>query len=152
MILMETNREEHQCRAGKNDVVPDFVFLAHVVDIMSSMHVPFVLRSISSVPFENHLVLLPFWPVAFTGMLLMWCFSKTFVVSSYCLRGRLHQTWTVPRYGFQYFIPAAKKGINHQIELAIVRADRIGVKVLSLAALNKVEYLLLCASFSCVHH
>jgi hypothetical protein len=133
-------------------VVPEFVFLAHVVDIMSSMHVPFVLRSISSVPFENHLVLLPFWPVAFTGMLLMWCFSKTFVVSSYCLRGCLHQTWTVPRYGFQYFIPAAKKGINHQIELAIVRADRIGVKVLSLAALNKVEYLLLCASFSCVHH
>jgi len=39
----------------------------------------------------------------------------------------------------QYFLPAAKKGINKQIELAILRADRMGVKVLSLAALNKVS-------------
>jgi hypothetical protein len=45
----------------------------------------------------------------------------------------------VPRYGFQYFIPSAKKGINRQIELAILRADKMGVKVLSLAALNKVS-------------
>ncbi|KAL5207298.1 hypothetical protein ABZP36_031733 [Zizania latifolia] len=126
---------------GKDEKAPDFVFLAHVVDMMASMHVPFVLRSCSSTPFNNHLVLLPFWPVAFAFMLLMWCCSKTFLVSSYCLYGNLHQMWTVPRYGFQYFIPAAKKGINQQIELAILRADRMGVRVLSLAALNKNEAL-----------
>ncbi|KAF8691264.1 hypothetical protein HU200_040388 [Digitaria exilis] len=120
---------------------PEFVFLAHVVDIMSSMHVPFVLRSMSSIPFANHFILLPFWPLAFWFMLVMWCCSKTFVVSFYYLRGHLHQTWSVPRYGFQYFLPAAKKGINQQIELAILRADRMGVKVLSLAALNKNEAL-----------
>jgi hypothetical protein len=80
---------------------PDFVFLAHVVDIMSSMHVPFVLRSLSSTPFANHFILLPFWPVAFGFMLVLWCCSKTFVVSFYYLRGHLHQTWSVPRYGFQ---------------------------------------------------
>jgi hypothetical protein len=39
----------------------------------------------------------------------------------------------------QYFIPSAKKGINRQIELAILRADKMGVKVISLAALNKVD-------------
>ncbi|KAF0906092.1 hypothetical protein E2562_009095 [Oryza meyeriana var. granulata] len=127
--------------SGKNDKVPDFVFLAHVVDIMASMHVPFVLRSCSSTPFANHFILLPFWPVAFVFMLLLWCCSKTFLVSFYRLRGNLHQMWTVPRYGFQYFIPAAKKGINEQIELAILRADKMGVKVLSLAALNKNEAL-----------
>ena len=38
----------------------------------------------------------------------------------------------------QYFIPFAKEGINKQIELAIMRADKHGVKVISLAALNKV--------------
>uniref|UniRef100_A0A453NI87 aldehyde oxygenase (deformylating) n=4 Tax=Triticinae TaxID=1648030 RepID=A0A453NI87_AEGTS len=134
----ELQKEIYQ---GKNDRVPEFVFLVHVVDIMSSMHVPFVLRSISSVPFENHLILLPFWPVALVYGLLMWCCSKTFLVSFYYLRGRLHQTWSVPRHGFQYFIPAAKAGINRQIELAILRADRMGVKVLSLAALNKNEAL-----------
>ncbi|XP_062232942.1 very-long-chain aldehyde decarbonylase GL1-3-like [Phragmites australis] len=126
---------------GKNDRVPDFVFLAHVVDVTSSMHAPFGFRSCSSLPFSTHLVLLPVWPLAFAFMVLQWFFSKTFTVSFYYLRGRLHQTWSVPRYGFQYFIPSAKTGINRQIELAILRADKMGVKVLSLAALNKNEAL-----------
>ncbi|WOK98266.1 protein ECERIFERUM 3-like [Canna indica] len=127
---------------GKNsDRVPDFVFLAHVVDVTSSMHVPFVFRSISSRPFAVHLLLLPFWPLAFVFMLIMWPLSKTFPLSFYNLRGRLHQTWVVPRYGFQYFLPFCREGINDQIELAIVRADKLGVKVLSLAALNKNESL-----------
>ncbi|KAL5973902.1 Very-long-chain aldehyde decarbonylase GL1-3 [Asimina triloba] len=41
----------------------------------------------------------------------------------------------------QYFLPFAKDGINSQIEQAILRADRLGVKVLGLAALNKNESL-----------
>jgi hypothetical protein len=44
----------------------------------------------------------------------------------------------------QYFLPFAKDGINKQIELAILRADKMGVKVLSLAALNKVTNYYLC--------
>lgn len=40
----------------------------------------------------------------------------------------------------QYFLPFAANGINKQIEQAILRADEIGVKVLSLAALNKVSF------------
>uniref|UniRef100_A0A0D3GJE0 aldehyde oxygenase (deformylating) n=1 Tax=Oryza barthii TaxID=65489 RepID=A0A0D3GJE0_9ORYZ len=126
---------------GKNHRVPDFVFLVHVVDVVSSMHVPFAFRACSSLPFATHLVLLPLWPIAFGFMLLQWFCSKTFTVSFYKLRGFLHQTWSVPRYGFQYFIPSAKKGINEMIELAILRADKMGVKVLSLAALNKNEAL-----------
>lgn len=38
----------------------------------------------------------------------------------------------------QYFLPFAAKGINKHIEEAILRANRLGVKVISLAALNKV--------------
>lgn len=38
----------------------------------------------------------------------------------------------------QYFLPFATDGINMHIEKAILRADKLGVKVLSLAALNKV--------------
>ena len=38
----------------------------------------------------------------------------------------------------QYFLPFAKQGINNHIETAILRADKLGVKVISLAALNKV--------------
>lgn len=92
--------------AGGNDRVPDFVFLAHVVDVISSMHVPFVFRSVSSMPFTNSFFLLLLWPIAFSVMLLMWAFSKTFLLSFYNLRGRLHQTWVVPRYGFQVCSPS----------------------------------------------
>lgn len=41
----------------------------------------------------------------------------------------------------QYFLPFAADGINKQIEEAILKADRMGVKVISLAALNKVSVL-----------
>ncbi|KAG5082406.1 hypothetical protein JHK84_052444 [Glycine max] len=37
-----------------------------------------------------------------------------------------------------YFLPFATEGIKNQIEQAIHRADKIGVKVISLGALNKV--------------
>ncbi|KAG1327517.1 hypothetical protein COCNU_01G014510 [Cocos nucifera] len=132
---------QKEISSGKSKQVPDFVFLAHVVDVISSMHVPFVSQSCGSEPFVTKLFMLPLWPLAFWVMLLMWAWSKTFLVTFYNLRGRLHQTWAVPRYGFQYFLPSAKNGINHQIELAILRADKMGVKVLSLAALNKNEAL-----------
>ncbi|CAL9166964.1 unnamed protein product [Musa hybrid cultivar] len=132
---------QKEISSGKNEQVPDFVFLAHVVDVMSSLHVPFVFRSFSALPFctKPHMLLL--WPGAFVTMLIMWASSKTFLLSFYTLRGRLHQLWVVPRWGFHYFLPFATDGINDQIEQAILRADRLGVKVLGLAALNKNESL-----------
>lgn len=89
--------------SGKNDRVPDFVFLAHVVDVVSSLHVPFLFRSFSSHPLsiERCPYVLVMLPLAFLVMLVMWACSKTFLVSFYCLRGQLHQTWVVPRFGFQ---------------------------------------------------
>ncbi|GMN62788.1 hypothetical protein TIFTF001_031860 [Ficus carica] len=125
--------------AGKNRQAPDFVFLAHVVDVTSSTHVSFVFRSFGSLPYTVRMFLVPMVPGAFLFMLAMWLWSKTFLVSFYNLRKRLHQTWAVPRFGFQYFLPFATEGINKQIEDAILRADKLGVKVISLAALNKVS-------------
>ncbi|KAM7252570.1 hypothetical protein ACFE04_008079 [Oxalis oulophora] len=131
--------------SGKNVRIPDFVFLAHVVDVTSSMHAPYVLRSYASLPFTTMpfmwMAVVPGWPLAFFIMLLMWAKAKPFLHAFYNIRGRLHQTWAVPRFGFQYFLPFATKGINNLIELAILRADKLGVKVISLAALNKNEAL-----------
>lgn len=134
-------QREMSSRTSADEKAPDFVFLAHVVDVMSAMHSPFVFRSFSSIPFGNKLFLLPLWPGTFIVMLIMWLKSKTFLFSFYVLRGRVHQTWVVPRFGFQYFLPFAAEGINKQIEKAILMADKIGVKVISLAALNKNEGL-----------
>jgi hypothetical protein len=87
--------------AGKNDQVPDFVFLAHVVDLTQSLHTAFVLRWQASLPHKFRPFLLLMLPGAFVTMLAMWAWSKTFLVSFYNIRGKLHQTWAVPRYGFQ---------------------------------------------------
>ncbi|CAI9098642.1 OLC1v1035324C1 [Oldenlandia corymbosa var. corymbosa] len=133
--------KQFSINAGKNGRIPDFVFLAHVVDMTSALHAAFVFRSYGSMPFTTRLVILPFLPICFIVMLFMWAKSKTFLVSFYNIRGRLHQTWSVPRFGFQYFLPFAADGINKHIEEAILRADRLGVKVISLAALNKNEAL-----------
>ncbi|KAL7162042.1 hypothetical protein ACSBR2_042504 [Camellia fascicularis] len=133
--------KEISSAAGKKGRVPEFVFLVHVVDVMQAMHVPFVFRSFGSVPYRVQPFLIPMWPFTFLFMLAMWAKSKTFLLSFYTLRGSLLQSWVVPRYGFQYFLPFAREGINKQIEEAILRADRLGVKVLSLAALNKNEAL-----------
>ncbi|KAL0441781.1 UNVERIFIED_CONTAM: Very-long-chain aldehyde decarbonylase CER3 [Sesamum radiatum] len=133
--------KEISSRTCADSRIPDFVFLVHGVDIMSGMHAPFVFRSFSSIPFSVKPFLFPMWPYTFIVMLVMWAKSRTFLFSFYNLRGRLHQTWTVPRFGFQYFLPFAAEGINTQIEEAILKADKIGVKVISLAALNKNEGL-----------
>ncbi|KAK2358882.1 Fatty acid hydroxylase superfamily [Trifolium repens] len=127
--------------SGNGAKVPDFVFLAHMVDISSCMHVPFVLRSASSFAYTTKLFFIPCLPVTFLVVMAMWLWSKTFLLSFYYIRGRLHQTWVVPRCGFQYFLPFATDGINKHIEQAILRADKMGVKVISLAALNKNESL-----------
>lgn len=87
--------------AGKKERVPDFVFLAHAVDVSSSMHAPFVNRAIASFPYTAVSVMLPFWPVSFMVLLAMWAKAKTFMLSFYNLKGRLHATWVVPRTGFQ---------------------------------------------------
>ncbi|KAK6127011.1 hypothetical protein DH2020_039247 [Rehmannia glutinosa] len=102
--------------SGKNSRFPDFVFLAHVVDMSSAAHTPFAIRSVASLPYCTRIYLIPLLPVTFVAMLMMWAKSK-------------------------YFLPFAAEGINKQIEEAILRANRLGVKVISLAALNKNEAL-----------
>ncbi|RCV31301.1 hypothetical protein SEVIR_6G171700v4 [Setaria viridis] len=133
--------ELQEKNSAGSDEIPGFVFLAHVVDVMSSMHSRMSSRYRASLPYRTRPFLVLMWPVAFVFMLMMWAWSKTFVVYFYRLRGRLFQTWVVPRHGFHYFLPFAKDGINKQIETAILRADKMGVKVISLAALNKNESL-----------
>ncbi|KAL6843379.1 hypothetical protein ACP4OV_027092 [Aristida adscensionis] len=134
-------RATDEALARGSDEIPGFVFLVHVVDVMSSMHSQMQSRSYAASPYAASPATAPLWPVAFLAMLALWACSKTFLYSFYRLRGRLLHTWIVPRYGFQYFLPFAKDGINRQIEAAILRADKMGVKVISLAALNKNEAL-----------
>ena len=88
-------------RAG-SDEIPGFVFLIHVVDVTASLHNSMISRSFASLPYRGATpAALLHWPIAFVVMLALWASSKTFVAYFYRLRGRLFQTWVVPRYGFQ---------------------------------------------------
>ncbi|KAK3123542.1 hypothetical protein QOZ80_8AG0632500 [Eleusine coracana subsp. coracana] len=139
---MNNKSWELQKKIGEGaDDIPGFVFLVHVVDVISSMHSQMLSRSYASRPYSATPTTVLLWPIALAFVPILWALSKTFVYSSYKLRGRLFQTWLVPRYGFQYFLPFAQDGINMQIEMAILRANKMGVKVISLAALNKNEAL-----------
>ncbi|KAJ1268662.1 hypothetical protein BS78_07G151700 [Paspalum vaginatum] len=132
--LNDKSWELHKKNSAGTDEIPGFVFLVHIVDVMASMHSNLRSRSHASLPYRATAVTLLAWPLAFVIMLMMWAWSKTFAFTFYRLRGRLFQTWVVPRHGFQ-------DGINRQIEMAILRANKMGVKVVSLAALNKNEAL-----------
>ncbi|CAO2191619.1 unnamed protein product [Urochloa humidicola] len=139
--LNDNSWELQKRNSAGSDEVPGFVFLAHLVDVTQSMHSNMLSRSRASLPCRATLVGVLMWPIAFVSMLLMWAWSKTFAVYFYRLRGVLFDTWLVPRHGFHYFLPFAKDGINKQIEAAILKADKMGVKMISLAALNKNEAL-----------
>ncbi|GAB2232112.1 hypothetical protein Droror1_Dr00011135 [Drosera rotundifolia] len=127
--------------AGKNPRVPDLVFLIHPVDVSATVHGPFMFRSFASIPYAIKWFIYPLWPAAFSLVLMGWAWAKPFIACFYELRGKLQHTWVIPRIGYQYFLPSESKGINRLIERAILDADRLGVKVMALASLNKNEQL-----------
>ncbi|EFJ31967.1 hypothetical protein SELMODRAFT_408343 [Selaginella moellendorffii] len=128
-------------RKGRKEEVPQFIFLAHIIDFMSTMHTSFIFRSLAAEPFGPRWFLWPPLILTVPPMFAMWAWGRTMVYSEY-LVGRVHaQVRVIPRYGFHFFLPFGKKSINGFIEEAILEADRSGVKVLSLAALNKNEEL-----------
>ncbi|KAL9264770.1 Very-long-chain aldehyde decarbonylase CER3-like protein [Drosera capensis] len=127
--------------AGKNPRVPDLVFLIHPVDVSATLHGPFMFRSFASIPYSIKWFIYPLWPAAFSLVLMGWAWAKPFIACFYELRGKLQHTWVIPRIGYQYFLPSESKGINRLIERAILDADRLGVKVMALASLNKINML-----------
>ncbi|XP_020988630.1 very-long-chain aldehyde decarbonylase CER3 [Arachis duranensis] len=116
--------------SGNNCRVPDFVFLAHIVDVSSCMHIQFYLRSFASLPYRTRFFLVPSWPFALLVLLAMWVWSKTFVVSFYYLRDRLHQTWVVPRCGFMVsLIYTQNESLNGGGKLFVDKHRNLRVRV-----------------------
>ena len=120
---------------------PDVVFMAHGTELLSVFHLPFMLRSFSSRPFVSAWWLKPFWPLCVPFVLLLRIFGSSFVADRHRLRHLNCETWVTPAWGFQFFIKSEFNHINKKIEQAILSADKSGVKVLGLGALNKNEAL-----------
>lgn len=127
-------------KKGKEEVVPDSVFVPHGVDFVSALHIGLVGRTFSSVPrggwrWWTYI----FVPVVFVGVWISWLWGKAYVVAQYTIHGVTQQTWSMPLIGFQYFLPNSFVKINKLLEETILEADRRGVKVITLGALNKNE-------------
>ena len=120
---------------------PDVVFMAHGTELLSVFHLPFMLRSFSSRPFVSQWWLKPFWPLCVPFVLVLRMFGKSLVAERHRLKTLHCETWVTPAWGFQFFIKSEFNHINRKIEEAILDADRAGVKVVGLGALNKNEAL-----------
>lgn len=131
--------------AGVEVKNPDMVFLAHGTELLSVFHLPFMFANFASKPFDtyttNKLWMWLLWPLALLTIIPLQLINTTFCASNYLVGGRKIATWVVPRFGFQYFIQSQQKKINVLIEKAILDADKQGVQVFGLGALNKAEYI-----------
>jgi hypothetical protein len=89
-----------QVREGKEEK-PDFVFLAHGTELLSTFHLPFGIASFAAWPYAPKWFLWPLWPLTVPIMAILWVFGKAFVSDTYRLKNLRTETWVVPRFGFQ---------------------------------------------------
>ena len=123
---------------------PDVVFMAHGTELLSVFHLPFAFRSFSSRPFNTNSILLKIlWPFTLPVVIALRFFPgvRAFVSDKHRLKKMNIETWVTPAWGFQFFIKSEYNHINSKIERAILDADKRGVRVLGLGALNKNEAL-----------
>ncbi|MCO5570047.1 hypothetical protein L7F22_023761 [Adiantum nelumboides] len=131
---------EEMRRTGKEAVVPDCVFVPHGVDPVSALQTGLLGRTFASNPREGLNWYAQLWtPFVLIGLWMSWFWGKAYTISQYSVHGVIQQTWAVPFVGFQYFLPNAFVKINKTLEETILEADRMGVKVITLGALNKNE-------------
>lgn len=125
----------------QDDEVADVAFLAHGTELLSVFHLPFMGRSLSSKPFNPTWWLYPLYPLAVAIFLVLRVFGKPFVAMKHRLgQFKLH-VHVIPAWGVQFFMKSEHERINAHIENSILKADKAGVKVVGLGALNKAEFL-----------
>ncbi|KAI3957119.1 hypothetical protein MKW92_048969 [Papaver armeniacum] len=119
----------------------DVVHLTHPTTLESIYHLRPAIASLASSPYAPKWYLWVFWPITYGCMLLSWIWDTTFTVERHLYDDLKMQTWAIPRYSFQYFLPWQKDKINGLIEKAIVTAEEAGAKVFSLGLLNQGKEL-----------
>lgn len=124
------------------------VFLAHGTELLSFFHLPFITRQFSSNPFATTWPMYLLWPLTLPAMLCVWAFGGVFTTDRNQMGKLQMQTWSMPRFGFQYFLGITspwfkfeKARINRLLKSAILKADAKGLQVIGLGALNKAEPL-----------
>jgi len=120
---------------------PETVFLAHGTELLSVFHLPFMSREFSSKPFQPSMWMYILWPIAVPMLLLARLFGTVFVADKHRLGAMRIETWVTPAWAIDFFFKSQWGRINRAIDAAITDADKAGVKVFGLGALNKNEAL-----------
>ncbi|KAF9616351.1 hypothetical protein IFM89_029605 [Coptis chinensis] len=120
---------------------PDVIHLTHPTTLESIYHLRPGFPSLASGPYGEKWYFWMLWPVTYGCMLTSWIYDSVFTVERHIYNDLKMQTWAVPRYSFQYFLPWQKEKINRMIEKAILDAEEKGAKVFSLGLLNQGEEL-----------
>ncbi|KGN56664.1 hypothetical protein Csa_011719 [Cucumis sativus] len=123
----------------KQEDVVDVVHLTHLTSPQSIYHLRLGFASLASRPHTSTWYLWLLYPITLVSMLLTWIYGRTFIVERNQTDELNMQTWTIPKYQFQFLIQW--QPINKLIEEAIINADQKGCKVLTLGLLNQANEL-----------
>ncbi|XP_011650828.1 very-long-chain aldehyde decarbonylase CER1 isoform X1 [Cucumis sativus] len=123
----------------KQEDVVDVVHLTHLTSPQSIYHLRLGFASLASRPHTSTWYLWLLYPITLVSMLLTWIYGRTFIVERNQTDELNMQTWTIPKYQFQFLIQW--QPINKLIEEAIINADQKGCKVLTLGLLNQGDEL-----------
>ncbi|KAF3341124.1 protein ECERIFERUM 1-like isoform X2 [Carex littledalei] len=126
---------------GREEEKTEVVHLTHLTGIQSIFHLRLGFASVASRPFISGLYLWIVSPLSYLMVLLTWIFGTTFTLERNKFNDRSMETWVVPRYSFQYMFRLDEGRINRLIEKAILDAEKMGVKVLSLGLFNQGDEL-----------
>ncbi|XP_060673336.1 very-long-chain aldehyde decarbonylase CER1-like [Ziziphus jujuba] len=125
----------------KGEDSPDVVHLTHLTKPDSIYQLRLGLASVASHPYVSKWYLRMLWPITWWSAVITSISGQTFVLESNKFKNLNLQTWLLPRYIVQYFLPWQREAISRLIEECILDADRNGVKVVSLGLLNQGKKL-----------
>ncbi|KAJ4776263.1 Fatty acid hydroxylase superfamily [Rhynchospora pubera] len=125
----------------QNEEKTNVVHLTHLTSIQSIFHLRLGFASVASRPYIPGLHLWILSPLSYLLVVLTWIFGTTFTLERNYFNNRSMETWVIPRYSFQYMAKLEKGTINRLIEKAILNAEKMGAKVISLGLFNQGEEL-----------
>ncbi|KAG9135427.1 hypothetical protein Leryth_007182 [Lithospermum erythrorhizon] len=131
----------HESALKRKEESPDVVHLTHLTTPESIYHLRLGFASFASRPQESKWFMFFIWPITCWSMIMNSMFSRTFISERNVVGTLKLQSWIIPRYMMQYHIKWRKEAISDLIEEAILEADKLGVKVLTLGFLNQDKEL-----------
>ncbi|XP_028795624.1 very-long-chain aldehyde decarbonylase CER1-like [Neltuma alba] len=137
----ESTDDTYEASLKKTKDLPDVVHLTHLTTSDSIYHLQLGFASLASNPQTPKWYLYLMWPFTFVFKLMAWILGRTFVSERNNFEKLNLQTWVVTRFTQEYLLKRKSKRLNKIIEEAVLEADSMGVKVLSLGLLNQKEEL-----------